>query len=241
MAQVEPSYWRLPTGAVEPGGEVAVHDGGVTMDRIGQSQTAGPGSYRVIVRRAGGMLPGDPALAGWPIELHKTVMGVTSAGGQAFRFNPGMARWFGLRLIEAAAICEAYDVKGGATPAAASGEIRRLSEWFQQNAADWIGEGSAVDNAIRLLERAKSVVADHPELAPDPETEASTREGIVVWLRGLAQRLVDDQNAPAALELTAARRRAIDGGRITPELFASEVVEYFTPRDQAIIRGRINL
>jgi hypothetical protein len=141
---------------------VAEHDGGVGLDddRPGVALASGPGNYRVTVRRPGSTIPGAQAVPSqWPIEL--SPVGLTSSS-EPFKMNPGMARWFGLRLIEAAAICEAFDVAGGASRSVAPSEIKRLSDFLMEQMPDSIGEGSAVDNAIRLL----SVPVEAPTDAP---------------------------------------------------------------------------
>lgn len=157
MPNREPKYWRLHP-AVAPGDVVAEHDGGVGLDddETSRSLVSGPGNYKVIVRRPGADVPGAPMPRRWPIELAPVGLTASSA---PIKMNPGMARWFGLRLIEAAAICESFDVTGGGSPSVAPAEIEKLAAWMQSNAADWI-KGSAVDSAIALLSHAKGIVHD---------------------------------------------------------------------------------
>jgi hypothetical protein len=236
MIQREQRYWHL-LAAPSPGDVVAEHDGGVGLDEGNHpSMASGPGNYRVIVRRPGSDLPDAPVRARWPIELHASLDG----SSQPLRFNPGMARWFGLRLIEAAALCEAFDVAGGASPSVAPAEIRRLADWMEANAADWI-RGSAVDSAIALLSHAKGIVNSPAQGEGDaPPAPPAAKDEAIGYLREFAKKLIDLQSVTAATELRSMLHSYVGRGDVTREDWEEQVVGYFSPNDQTILRGRVN-
>lgn len=250
----DPRYWRIHP-APAPGGVIAEHDGGVGLDEPGLSDdglVSGPGHYTVTVRRRGKTIAtGDiEGTRVWPIELESV-----HRLDPPLRFNPGMARWFGLRLIEAAAIAEVMNADA-TIPFQALDEVQRLANWMDQNAADWIGDGAAVDDAIRLMAHAKRLVARqdgemHAEEAKPPNTDddGPTTEGerrlslkdlAIARLREAARKVIDEQSATAAMEFNAVRREALAAGLVT-EAEIRKVVGYFTPNEQTIIRGRIGL
>lgn len=168
----EPTYWQLSQETIGPGGLVAE-----TRDAL-----AGPGQYHVTVRRPGA--PTGKALVqhAWPIEL---------AGPTALlRFNPGMARWYGLRLVEAAAIYESRVLAGD-------------------------------------------------QAAPENRTPETLRSLAITRLRDAARKVIDEQSAPAAMEFNQAKREAIAFGMLTAEDAHVEVLGYFSPNDQTILRGRV--
>lgn len=239
MIQREQRYWHL-LAAPSPGDVVAEHDGGVGLDEGDHpAMVSGPGNYRVIVRRPGSDLPDAPVRARWPIEL--SAAGLTSSSAP-MRFNPGMARWFGLRLIEAAALCEAFDVAGGAGSSVAPAETRRLADWMEANAADWM-QGSAVDSAIALLSHAKGI-ANSPAQgegdAPATTTADPVGDDAIGYLREFAKKLIDLQSVTAATELRSMLQSYVERGDITKAEWEEQVIGYFTPNEQTILRGRVN-
>lgn len=190
----EQRYWKVATPNPGPGEPIATHDGGVgiSSDEESRSLVSGPGNYQVVVRAPGKTIAGGDTEGAriWPIELTPTG---TNAYRGVVRFNPGMARWFGLRLIEAAAIWEMYSI------------AQQLGVEAEEPPTDTIG--------LKTL--------------------------VVGRLRGVARKVIDEQSAPAAMEYRAVVREAVAADMITNDEIRREVVEYFTPNEQTILRGKV--
>lgn len=223
----EQRYWRIKP-APKPGDEVARHDGGVGLDEnmggIDAHYVSGPGNYQVIVERARSLAAGQTVTDRWPIVL------INARGERIASFNRGMARWFGLRLIEAAALCEVFDVEGGASKSMATSEVDRLATWLEDNAADKI-MGSAVDTAIAIMGEYKKAI-NAGEVIPPTPTERAIEE-----LRREFKRAVDDQRVPVTLRAREARSQVLQAGTLTQVQIDTDVIGWFSPNDQATLRG----